>query len=486
MKNINFLLIVLIIISCQSKKTQSTQTQPQPLGQTAPSDMIFLPGDETMAGFYLAKTEEPNINYHIYLNYLQKVYGDVYPEVVEAAMPKPRKKKIAFSDPYLTEYFTHPAFSYYPVTNLSWEQIDNYLLWKTDRLNEAILIDTDILNFSSEQIAEDSFNSEAHLLGQYEGMMKNLIKEPSGKERLPATKDGILHTGFRLPTAAEWDYAHQSSYNKNKNVLKKGKAVLRPFGDKYYLNKWENFSSDFAPPSETEPLIDYKSYFKNYSERDPEDSGPRAKSVPPFSSPEFYYKNNAFLNMDDSVREWVINDEAADDSKEKDWIKVYKNAGFTFNDPVNKNDLDEDYEYYEKDSTGRMHSFRFVGTDEKGEPYELSRYSRMSHEFAVTKKIIQEYEDHLNLKKEDSSFNSWLGDSEESLRKEIDILKNKIKKLQVEQNNYRPKKRLVKGGAGNVPGNFTKAFPEDKGYNEVGFRVVLPYSPKPVLNGYQY
>ncbi len=52
---------------------------------------------------------------------------------------------------------------------VNWLQIQDYMIWRTDRLNEMILIRNVILNYNPDEHNEDNFNTETYLEGQYEG-----------------------------------------------------------------------------------------------------------------------------------------------------------------------------------------------------------------------------------------------------------------------------------------------------------------------------
>ena len=85
-------------------------------------------------------------------------------------------------------------YAFYPVVNLDFHQIERYLSWKTDRLNEVVLIKNGILKINFNQVNEDHFNTEAYCAGQYEGLVKrDLVDFNSNNEfRNLNLNDGVF------------------------------------------------------------------------------------------------------------------------------------------------------------------------------------------------------------------------------------------------------------------------------------------------------
>ncbi len=328
MKYFNVVLIVFALISCKSKSTVSgwKHNTPENGGfmktnfktQEVGPGLTFIKGgsfkhnkqETLMHSFFMDVTEVTNHNWNEYLYWTEKVFID-FPAVHTNALPN---KKVwlengVYNEPYINNYFNYPAYDDYPVVGVSWLQANNFCAWRTDRVNEMILIREKILLYNNNQ-QNEPFTTEAYLAGQYENgknekgqlvdLNPNQGSGASGKNisikdlatRNVKIEDGMLLPKYRLPTAAEWTYASNIKTNTTLFWPWKGKGI-----------------------------------HKNYNDNKLIQDG-KIGVIKPVDS---YWPNDYGLyNMNSNVSEWVMDDYYLSDNK--------KNNSSIYN-PVNGNDI---------------------------------------------------------------------------------------------------------------------------------------------------
>jgi len=204
--------------------------------------------NDSIEPFYISENPITNREYLTYLCWLADVYRD-YPKILLNAFPYFDKNQIESlinngftpiqirtlveSSYFVEHYMFNPKYIDYPVLGLNWGQSMNFLNWLSDRYNEYLLIDKRIQNLDLNQYRENSFNTEAYLANQYEGLIREALwNQETNQIRGVEWKDRLLVPSFRLPSKEEINIERQLINSSLKDY--KPNKFLRPW-TKHYI-----------------------------------------------------------------------------------------------------------------------------------------------------------------------------------------------------------------------------------------------------------
>ncbi|MDX9748879.1 MAG: SUMF1/EgtB/PvdO family nonheme iron enzyme [Paludibacter sp.] len=232
--------------------------------------------------FYMDQHEIRNIDWREYLAWLTAVYGKVAPERVAAARPdtKAWQEGLSYNEPFMQDYFTHPSYDNYPVVCISWEQAVAYCKWRSDRVNELLLVKAGVIpapDFNMlatlttvEELDNAVFSSERYFAGSNQYLSRNYTG---------------MFVSFRLPSEDEWEYAAYARRSSDP-------------ANKVYAYPWSPQQADKLTPRQREQL---KAHYKR--------SATAGSRVDIFSRtvPAQQGATNDFglYNLGGNVNEWV-------------------------------------------------------------------------------------------------------------------------------------------------------------------------------------
>lgn len=326
------------------------------MGQTE-EDFIYennnIPRTVTVSSFYMDETEVSNLHYREYLYWLERAYGADYPETIAKALPDSTvwRAGLSYNEPNVNYYFRHAATNNYPVVGVNWYQARAYCRWRSDRVNEMLMIKNGILKKNVNQVNEDVFNSEAYAAGQYLGTPgKNQKRDldPNGAPRRNATySDGVLLPDYRLPTEAEWEYAALGLIENNpepRTKRRRGQEAITdrkvyPWGD-VRSTRYQNKGS-------------YKGEFLANYKRSGGDAAGIAGGLNDDAvktAPVYSYGANAYglYNMAGNVSEWTLDVYRPTSHQDVGDVDPYRGNEYY------KNTHEEDFTLSEKDSFGNI------------------------------------------------------------------------------------------------------------------------------------
>ncbi len=174
----------------------------------------------TVSSFYMDETEVTNFHWLEYMYWISRAYRE-YPQVLQNALPDTLcwRSPLAFNEKYVDYYLRHPAYRDYPVVGVSWLQANDFCRWRTDRVNEYVLIREGIIQWDTKLKNDSTFNTDAYLNGRFKGL--TYLHEEG-------YQDARLHVGRKNPDPTTgYSYnADPSSPTVNETALIEADLVL--------------------------------------------------------------------------------------------------------------------------------------------------------------------------------------------------------------------------------------------------------------------
>ncbi|MEN9303641.1 MAG: hypothetical protein RL264_2070 [Bacteroidota bacterium] len=207
----------------------------------------------TVASFYMDRTEVTNLHWLEYMYWMKRVYYKTYPHVYKKCLPDTLSWRTAlgYREKYVEYYLRHPSYRDYPVVGVSWLQANDFCKWRTDRVNEFILVREGILKWhfadNSNHMNTYRGGSEMGDVGAANAPEKDYKKMVSTPQNMFSTENYLNGTYF-VETGtvdengvAKGGYTLDNGTKKTPLDKKTGRTIPR---DPYQLENYDPVYAD--------------------------------------------------------------------------------------------------------------------------------------------------------------------------------------------------------------------------------------------------
>ncbi len=184
-----------------------------------------LPGvSKVDENFFCDDMEATNFNWAEYRYWNKKIFGENSPEHKKTEPDTRVWAKIGSGMSLFDEYYwTHPAYTNYPVVGISQQQAEDFSKWRSDRVFEYLLIRAGVIEWDSTQNSSRYFTIEKYFNGAYDSIQPDPLMQ--------------YYPDYRLPTAEEFERSKIYGDSLNISNLEQG--------HKKYHKEWlENYPNN--------------------------------------------------------------------------------------------------------------------------------------------------------------------------------------------------------------------------------------------------
>lgn len=199
----------------------------------------------TVGSFYLDRTEVTNLHWLEYMHWMKRVYNKSYPHVYKKSWPDTLawRKTLGYREKYVEYYLRHPSYRDYPVVGVTWLQANEFCKWRTDRVNEGILVREGIINWHFADADNTDIGAASKNLKDYDKLVsspQNMFSTENYLNGSYIIETGKITTGKRNNGNIEGGYVLDNG-TKKPPLDKSGRQIPR---DPYQLQNFDPLYAD--------------------------------------------------------------------------------------------------------------------------------------------------------------------------------------------------------------------------------------------------